>query len=284
MMQSFLDSWPLFHNAYLAGWCIAVLLPLIGVIVVARDQIFLGAATAQAATFGVALGMWTATLPLFAGVRLLNSDAWLSGMAIVFSTLAALFTARADARERESRESTTGWVFLAGASLSVLLLSHSPHGLEEIHRLHSSSLIGAGRFDVWMFGGLAAAAIVAAALAHDRVILWIVDPAMAGATGMRVGRWSAGIAALLGAALGLTIQNAGMLFAFGALVLPGLAARSLCRTVTPMFILAPVLGLAGAVAGFALANHYDYPPAQMTVALWCGGVLAARAWRRGRPE
>lgn len=284
MIQSFLDSWPLFHNAYLSGWFIAVLLPLIGVIVVARDQIFLGAAVAQAATLGLALGMWMTTLSFFAGLHFMGSDAWLSGMAIIFSVLAALLTAWADARERESQESVTGWVFLAGASVSVLLLSHSPHGLEEIHRLLSSSLIGARRFDVWMFGGLSAAALLAVRLVRERIILWIIDPAMAGAVGMRVRGWSMGVAVLLGAALGLTIRNAGMLFAFGALVLPGLTARTLCRTVAPMFTLAPILGLAGAVLGFVLANHYDYPPAQMTVALWCGGVLAARVWRRGRLE
>ena len=48
MIGRFLESWPLFHNAYLGGWLIGVLLATLGVLVVARDQIFIGAAISQA--------------------------------------------------------------------------------------------------------------------------------------------------------------------------------------------------------------------------------------------
>ena len=52
MIQEFVASWPLFHNTYLVGWLIALLLALVGVLVVARDQIFIGAAVSQASTWG----------------------------------------------------------------------------------------------------------------------------------------------------------------------------------------------------------------------------------------
>jgi ABC-type Mn2+/Zn2+ transport systems, permease components len=58
MIEEFLLSWNLFHNSYLAGWWMALLLSLIGVLVVARDQIFLSAAVSQGSTLGVAFGMW----------------------------------------------------------------------------------------------------------------------------------------------------------------------------------------------------------------------------------
>jgi ABC-type Mn2+/Zn2+ transport system permease subunit len=44
VIQEFLASWPLFHHTYLVGWLIGLLLALGGVLVVARDQIFIGAA------------------------------------------------------------------------------------------------------------------------------------------------------------------------------------------------------------------------------------------------
>ncbi len=34
------------------------------------------------------------------------------------------------------------------------------------------------------------------------------------------------------------------------------------------------------VLGFILANHYDFPPAQMTVALLCLSLCLAWLWRR----
>ena len=55
-----------------------------------------------------------------------------------------------------------------------------------------------------------------------------------------------------------------------------LTARQLCREVRPMFVVAPVLGLATAVISFVIANRVDLPPAQLTVALQ--GALLAGAW------
>ena len=148
MIQEFVASWPLFHNTYLVGWLIGLLLALVGVLVVARDQIFIGAAVSQASTLGIALalglGSWTATEAL----EWLHADAFLSAMAVVFSVLAALLTARGEAAAQESHEAVTGWVFLLSASGAILIVSHSPHGLDEIHRLLSSSIIGATQRNV----------------------------------------------------------------------------------------------------------------------------------------
>ena len=43
-------------------WLIALLLSMIGVLVIAKDQIFLSAAVSQASTLGIALGMWAGVL------------------------------------------------------------------------------------------------------------------------------------------------------------------------------------------------------------------------------
>ena len=57
MIARFLASWDLFSQAYMTAWLIALLLSLVGVLVVARDQIFLGAAVSQAATLGIAVAL-----------------------------------------------------------------------------------------------------------------------------------------------------------------------------------------------------------------------------------
>jgi ABC-type Mn2+/Zn2+ transport system permease subunit len=88
--------------------------------------------------------------------------------------------------------------------------------------------------------------------------------------GVHVRLWNLGIATWLGLTLGLSLRASGMLYAFGCLVLPALAAKSLCRSVAPMFVVAPVVSLASGVAAFVLANHYDLPPAQTAVALLAG--------------
>jgi ABC-type Mn2+/Zn2+ transport system permease subunit len=43
-----------------------------------------------------------------------------------------------------------------------------------------------------------------------------------------------------------------------------------------MFLVAPVVAVGTGAVGFVLANHYDFPPAQMTVALL--SLLLMMAW------
>ncbi len=283
MIENFISSWALFHNTYLAGWLIGLLLSLVGVLVVARDQIFIGAAVSQASTLGIALAMWIGAWA-GAGPRFwFHSDGFLSMMAVAFSVIAALITARGGEGTRESHEAITGWVFLASASLSILIVSRSPHGLEEIHRLLSSSIIGATRADVWIFGLLAGVAAFSVSAGLRRIVLFAMDPVMAAAVGMKISRWGALTSAGLGLAVGLSIRSSGMLYTFGCLVLPALVAKNLCSEVRPMFLVSPLVALGTGAAGFVLANHYDYPPAQMTVALLC--LLVTVSWlSRGLPH
>ena len=280
MIGNFIESWALFQYTYLAGWMIGLLLSLVGVLVVARDQIFLGVAVSQASTLGIAMGLGGGSL---LGVLWLQSDGFLSLMAVVFAVLAALLTAHGGVTGHESHEAITGWVFLLSASLSILLVAHSPHGLDEVHRLLSSSIIGATPADVWTFASLASVTTVAVGMARRQVLLFAMDPAMATAVGMRVSRWAVGTAVWLGLAVGLSMRVSGMLYTFGSLVLPALVAKNLCREVSTVFLVAPGIAVGTSALGFVLANYYYYPPAQMTVALLSVALIVAWGLRRFRP-
>lgn len=83
-------------------------------------------------------------------------------------------------------------------------------------------------------------------------------------------------------ALGLSIRVSEMLYTFGCLVLPPLAARSLAREMRGMLLLSPILALVASALGFVLANACDYPPAQTTVGLLCLALALAWLYRRGR--
>lgn len=276
MIENFLASWDLFYRSYLVGWLIAFQLSIIGVLVVARDQIFISLAMSQASTLGIALAMWLGGLMMFQEVGWLHADAFLSMMAIVFSVGAALITARAAAGGKETPEAITGWVFLLSVSGSILIVSHSARGLDEIYRLLSSSIIGATQTDIWLFGALAGLTVLLIGGNYRRIVLFAIDPPMAAAMGMPVNRWAALTYAWLGLAVGLSIRVSGVYYALGCLVLPALAAKNVCREVRSMFWVAPAVALLSGILGFVLADTYDYPPAQMTLALLC--LALALAW------
>lgn len=280
MIESFLASWELFRTPYLAGWAIAYLLAGVGVWVVARDQIFLGVAVAQASTLGVATALWLGGLGAGAALESLGGDAGAAGLAVAASVATALATVLRREGGRESAEAVTGWVFLVAASVPTLLLAHDPHGLEEVHQLLFSTLLGATGVDLAIFGALALATTLLVARHHAALRLLAIDPEMAPAVGLRSRAWHAGLAVWLGVAVGLSIRVSGTLYSFGCLVLPALVAKHWVREVRTLLWLAPLVGVAAAVAGFVLANHLDTPPAHASVALLCAAL--AVSWVRAR--
>lgn len=282
MIQDFLASWDLFQTTYLAGWLIAGVLSLVGVWVVARDQIFLGIAVSQASTLGIAGALWLGGLGAAASTEWIRSELVAASLAVAASIATALLTSREGGAGRESAESVTGWVYLLAASLPVVLLAKSPHGLEEIHQLVFSTILGASPVDLWIFAGLAVVTVAALALFGERLLLFAMDPDMAAAVGVRRRLWNAVIAVWLGLAVGLSIRVAGTLYSFGCLVLPALVAKNLSREIRPLAVRAPAVALAAAVAGFVLAHAWDTPPAHTTVSLLCGALLLSWGVRRAR--
>jgi ABC-type Mn2+/Zn2+ transport system permease subunit len=282
VIEAFQASWSLFYTTYIAGGLIALLLALIGVWVVARDQIFLGLAVSQASTLGIAIALWLGGLGTGSLLAWLGSDPVAAALAVIASIGTALLTSRAGGAGRESPEAVTGWVYLVAASVAVLLVANSPHGLEEVHRLVFSTLLAASRQDPWVFGVLAVATIAAAARWRSELVLLAMDPEMAAAVGLRTRVWNAAIAVWLGLAVGLSIRVSGMLFTVGCLVLPALIAKNLCRDVRPVLVVAPILSVLACAAGFVLAHVFDFPPAHSTVALLCGALTCAWGMRRSR--
>ncbi len=278
MISAFVASWALFHNTYLAGMLLAVLLALVGCVVVARDQIFIGAAVSQASMLGIAAAMWATAALHESGCGVCEGDAFLTFSGIVCAVAGALVSGGGQsAAGRESREAVTGWVFLVGASVSVLLLSRSPHGLEEVHRLMASTVIGATRGEVALLGALVAVSLAVLAARFSAILLTVMDPEMAAAVGVPVRGWTAAMSVWLGLTVGFSIRVGGVIYAFGCLVLPALVAKNLCREVRTMFVLAPLLALATSTAAFVLANAYDLPPGQLAAALLAAQLVAAWA-------
>jgi len=282
VIDSFVASWPLFHDVYISGVLIAVLLSLVGVAVVARDQIFLGAAVSQASMLGISAGIWLDGIAMGTAWEWLATDTTHSVMGGVFAVVGSLGIAAASSRLRETREALTGWLFLVGSSVSVLIVANSPHGMAEVNRLLSSTIIGASDVDVAIFVGLLAVTVAVLALRLRTLMLLLTDAETAQASGIAVARWDQGLAIWLGLSVAWSIHVAGMIFTFGCLVLPGLVAKSLVREVRSLFFVAPLVALTAAVVAFVVANDRDLPPGQVTVALLCLAQVGAWSLRSRR--
>jgi ABC-type Mn2+/Zn2+ transport system permease subunit len=273
--ESFISSWPLFHDAYLAGWLMGIVLSMMGVLVVAKDQIFIGAAVSQCSMLGITVGIWLSDHGFVETHSFSGSDAFYTFTGTFFALAGAAISARAGGKWRESREAVTGWLFLLGISGSVLVAAASPHGLEQVHRLMASTIIGATAVDVVFFGIMAAATALVLARSGREILLVVVDPEMAQAVGVRASRWNALIWVWIGVAVSLAIRVSGITYTFGCLVLPALVAKNVCREARQMFYVAPAVALVSGMIGFFLANGFDDPPGQTVAAVQCAMLVVA---------
>jgi len=282
VIESFVGSWDLFGSTYLVGLLIAGVLSVVGVWIVARDHIFLGAAVAQASTLGVALALWLSGTAAATRLHILEGELGATLFAVAASVTTAWVAARVGEGRTESHEAVIGWIFLLAGSLPVLLLARSPHGLEEVQRLLFSTILSVTGADLVLFVTLALATLAATVLLRDRLLVFTLDPELAQTIGMRASVWGGAVALWLGLAVGLSIRAAGTLFAFGCLVLPALVAKNVCREVRPMLWVAPCIAVATTLTGFVLSNGLDWPPAHTIVMLQSAAVPVAWVWRRTR--
>ena len=285
MIADFLDSWPLFQNAYVSGWLIGILLSLIGVLIVARDQIFIGAAVSQASLLGISVGIWFGSQMTTDYHSWWHSDLYHSLMGGGFAVFAAFITALGGRRAgQETHEAITGWVFLASVSGSILILAHSPHGMEEVNRLLSSTIIGAQTQDVWIFALMTLLTGLVFIVQYRPLLLLVLDPEMAQSVGVKTGLWESFLSIWLGLAIGFSIHVSGVVYAFASLVLPALVAKNTGWTAQSLFFLAPSISLISGIFAFVLANHYDFPPGQMAAAILSFFLVLAWTYRTLRPR
>ena len=275
VIESFVSSWSLFRDAYLSGCLIAALLGVIGVLIVARDHIFLGAAVSQASMLGLTVGLELG----WSSAGWYEFDAFTSLLGSAFAIVGALITGSLRGLGGESREAVTGWVFCVGLSLSVLLVAHSPHGLEEVHRLVSSTIVGATLVDVELLTALTLVTASILVVGWRTLVLVTMDPEAASAAGVRVVWWDRALYVWLGLAIALAMRVSGLVFTFGFLVLPALVAKGTVREMRSMLWLAPVVAVVVAMMSFFIAHGYDLPPAHVAVAGLCGAVAVAWSLR-----
>jgi zinc/manganese transport system permease protein len=274
MTTELLEFWSLFRHAYLGGVLLTALLAMLGVQLLARNQIFFGAAVAQASTLGVVIALMTAAWHPF-GLHLHDTEWYPRAWAIVCSSVAAI-AIELIAGRRESREAVTGFIFLIASACALVLVAHSPFGLEEVQRLLVSSIIVARPEDVQIIALLLAITIVFLHWRRDQMLLVAIDPTTATACGLNTQAWSIGISCWLALVVGISLRAAGLLYVFGCLLLPVLIAKSIAREMRSMFWWASLIGSVCSALGFAFAHSWDIPPAQMTVVVM--GALSIVCW------
>ena len=264
MISGFLDSWFIFADSYLLGWSLSVFLPLIGILVVLRRQVFVAMAISQTSVLGLAI-----TLAL--GSHALHYEGipeWVCWLTVLgFSLLGSCLCLKPLKWTDEAREIATVTLFILSTVFTYLVLTHAPLGMKEIQERLSSSLISSQAWEWIATFALAILLMLFWFFYHRTIVLICTEPETAKVLGWSVLKWELLLSAIIGLGLGWAIHLGGWLFTFGSLILPVYMARSLSTRFIHLLWLAPSLGFFINTVAYVFAHDLDIPFSQAAVGL-----------------
>jgi ABC-type Mn2+/Zn2+ transport system permease subunit len=177
---------------------------------------------------------------------------------------------------RIPRDAVLGVIFLAASALSILLVSKSGFGLQEIKVMLYGDLILAGPADrnILLITGLP---VLIFTLAYIRPIFYtFLDPEAARVMGISCRFWELTFFFLLGLIVSAASKSGGVLLVFCYLVAPPATALLLVRNISAVLFLAPVIGVIATFGGLTLSYQADWPGNQTIIMVAC--ILLALAW------
>jgi len=254
------------RTALLGTTAIGIVCAYLGVYVVLRRIVFVGATLAQISSAGIALGILTGWSP----------NAW----SLALSFLAVLFFSHPSFGKRWPQDATLGVLFTVTGAAAVLLVAHTARGNEEVVHLVQGNLLAMTASEArWLSATFAGILAVHVALFKEFLYLSF-DPVMAATQGYRAGRWDLAFYLLLGVGIALAIKAIGILLMFAFLVIPASLGLVLTRRLGGVIAAAMVSAALAVFLGIWLSYRYDFPSAPMIIAVMGGLLAVAAVWRR----
>lgn len=259
----------LFREALYGSLIIAVTCALLGVYVVLRRIVFVGAALAQISSAGIALAYWLAGNGIATGLAAHPEALSLA------ATLASVVFFSQTSRGAVPPDARIGVWYAIAASAGILLIAKAAVG--EAHDIFlQGNILGITKSDTIELL-IASVPVVAGQLLFQKELLFTsFDRETARTLGYRVGLWDLGFYLVLGFVISISMQFAGVLLVFNFLVLPAVTGLLLARGMAGTFLVSTVAAVVSAVTGFALSIPFDLPTGPTMIAV--SGVLVILAW------
>ncbi len=259
---------PFMRDALIAGTLTGGLLGYLGLFVILRRQIFLGAALPQFAAFGVVAGM---------AVGLSALPAALLGV--------ALGAAAASMAPRRIAIGTDGLVGLgyaiatAGVLLGLAVLAPTEtHGLTIL----GGDILGANPDEIMVLAGVTTAIALVHSFAWKEFVLVSYDGEYAATTGRNPGAWNALLLATIGAGVAASLKTSGAILSFAALIGPAAAALLVARRFRSAAVVAILLGATMAGLGLSLSYVHELPSGPTMALTALAPILPTSAYRLWR--
>ncbi len=244
-----------FPEALAAGLLISAVCALLGVFVILKRAVFIGITLSEVAACGVAASFLLG-IPPMAGSLVLVLGA-VSLLAVPFEN------------QRIPRDTLMGILFIAAASLTVLLVSKSGPGLMEINAVLYGDLILASTRELKILFGIFTPALLLFLAVLRPTLYSFMDREGSKVLGIRNWIWESLYFLMLGVIISAASQIAGALLIFCYLVVCPAAALAASKRIWIVLLIAPLLSMAATFIGMAVSFSYDLPTNQTICAVSC---------------
>ncbi|MDB4876933.1 MAG: hypothetical protein JWM41_3379 [Gemmatimonadetes bacterium] len=261
----------LFKDALYGSLVLSVVCATLGVYVVLRRIVFVGAAIAELSSMGIALALWLSGMGWMAG-----ASAHPVAFALIFALAGAMFFGiGGGARSGVPPDATIGVTYAVAAALGILLIAKAKSG--EAHDIFlQGNILGITRADVYVLLAVSVPVLLAHLLFYKEFLFVSFDRETARTLGYRVTFWNLFLYFTLGLVIAFAMQFAGVMLVFNYLVLPAVTGMLIARSMGGIFITAILSALVASFVGFSLSVPFDLPSGPAIIAV--SGALAVVAW------
>ncbi len=230
------------QNAFIAGTIIAILAGIVGYFMVVRGQSFAGHSLANVGFAGATGASLIGLSPLL--------GLFVSGVVAAFG----IYWLGLGTRHARQIDIATGAIFSASMGLGFLFVHLSTAQANNIYYVLFGNVLGISNINVLVTAATAIPALVLVLLAARPLLFASVDPVVAEARGVPVGKLGLGFLLILAVVVAVAVQVVGVLLIFTLLVTPAATARRLSTRPMVEVIVSVVLAIiftwAGLVAGY----------------------------------
>jgi ABC-type Mn2+/Zn2+ transport system permease subunit len=259
-------TWP----GLVAGLLIAAICAYIGVYVVLKRIVFVGASLAQISSAGIALAFLLGASFPFAAQHPL-------AISMVVTLLGTLLYSQQSLSRKVPQESIIGIGYLVASALSLMFIVRSPKGLEEVKELLDGSIITLTPSDLQVMAVVFFGVALTHFLFYKQFLFVSFDREVAATQGYKTRLWELLFYLVMGLTIALSIQYAGLLSVFAYMVIPAVTGLLVARRMSTAFTVAIVSAILSTFIGYCWSiQSEDLPTSPPTIAV--ASVILAFVW------
>src|SRR4249919_727596 len=258
---------PFMVQAFAAAIVTGILLSYMGVHVVGRGIVFVDLALGQISSLGVAFAAFMGT--------------GITSIPLIFTLVGALlmsFISISDKRLKQ--EAIIGILYAFASSLTVLLISKTPHGDSDIQEVLFGNILSVNWEQITTLG------IVFGAIAFMHFLFFkkffALTESFENGENHLVGIfniWNFLFYISIGLAIVFAVKINGVIPVFSYLIIPAVSAIMLTKNKATVFIIAFIISILAGFFGLNFSFHYDFPAGSSIVVVLGGIFILASVYR-----